>query len=113
MSLSGGQDFRDDLAAILSRAARMIAVIRCRGRSPVPLKPSARVAAGRRVNAARLLAGDPPLFELAQDAGMSFAHLRAVVNGVEPLTSTDVRDLAVALDVPPTWLQHGWDDWRS
>ena len=29
-------------------------------------------------------------------------------NASEPLTPTDVRDLAAALDVPPAWLRDGW-----
>jgi hypothetical protein len=30
----------------------------------------------------------------------------------EPLTSTDVRDLAAVLDVPPSWLAQGWEQQR-
>jgi hypothetical protein len=36
-------------------------------------------------------------------------HLLPAANAQEPLTSTEVRDLAAALDVPQAWLRHGWD----
>jgi hypothetical protein len=31
-------------------------------------------------------------------------------NAQEPLTSTDVRDLATTLACPSDWLAHGWPD---
>jgi hypothetical protein len=39
---------------------------------------------------------------------MSYGHLRAVANAPEPLTSTDVTDLAAVLGVPSEWLRDGW-----
>jgi hypothetical protein len=36
------------------------------------------------------------------------AHLLGVANAQEPMTSIDVRDLAVVLDVPQAWLRYGW-----
>jgi hypothetical protein len=40
---------------------------------------------------------------------MSYRHLVAVVNGREPMTLTDARDLAAVLDVPVAWLRDGWE----
>jgi hypothetical protein len=39
---------------------------------------------------------------------MSYGHLLRVANAREPLTSTDVTDLAAVLDVPQSWLAYGW-----
>jgi hypothetical protein len=75
---------------------------------PIPVAPTGRQATARRLEAARVLAGRPSLRSLAQQTGMNHAHLRAIANGQEPMTSTDVRDLAVVLDVPQTWLRYGW-----
>lgn len=50
------------------------------------------------------------MLSLAEQAGISYVHLRAVANAQEPLTPTDVRDLAAALDVPAPWLRDGWAD---
>ncbi len=68
------------------------------------------LAEARRVRAAQLLAGDPPLRQIARDAGLDYGHLTGVINGVEPLTSTDVVDLGRVLGVPPRWLARGWGD---
>ena len=76
----------------------------------VPSRDSPRVQAGRRVRAARLLAGDPPLRQVARDAGLDYGHLIGVTRGAEPLTSSDVADLARVLGVPSSWLARGWDD---
>lgn len=46
--------------------------------------------------------------ELAEQSGVALAHLAAVDAGREPLTATDVVDLADALDCPPEWLAGGW-----
>ena len=73
-------------------------------------RDSPRAKAGRRVRAAQLLAGDPPLRQLAADAGMSYGHLIGVIKGAEPLTPSDVVDLARVLSVPSGWLAHGWAD---
>ena len=71
---------------------------------------SPRAQAGRRVRAAQLLAGDPPLRQVARDAGLDYGHLIGVTRGAEPLTSSDVVDLGRVLGVPPGWLVRGWDD---
>ena len=76
----------------------------------VPSRDSPRAQAGRRVRAAQLLAGDPPLRQIAADAGLDHGHLIGVTRGAEPLTPTDVIDLARVLGVPPGWLARGWDD---
>jgi hypothetical protein len=75
-----------------------------------PSRDSPRAQAGRRVRAAQLLAGDPPLRQIARDAGLDYGHLIGVVKGAEPLTSSDVADLGRVLGVPPDWLARGWDD---
>ena len=76
----------------------------------VPSRDSPRAQAGRRVRAAQLLAGDPPLRQIAADAGLDHGHLIGVVKGAEPLTSTDAVDLARVLGVPSDWLARGWGD---
>jgi hypothetical protein len=55
-----------------------------------------------------VLAGRPSLRDLARQTGMSFGHLRGVANAREPMTTTDARDLAGALEVPVAWLRYGW-----
>ncbi len=79
-------------------------------RSPmrVRTKPTGRVATARRVQAARLMAGDPSLHQLARDGGLSYRHLVAVVNAQHPLTDTDATTLGELLGVPASWLRHGW-----
>ena len=67
-----------------------------------------RVLAGRRVRAARLLAGGVDVRSVADAAGLSFAHLAAVERGEHPLLDTDATALAQLLDVPADWLRHGW-----
>jgi hypothetical protein len=79
-----------------------------RSGQPIPVAPTGRQLVARRLEAARVLAGRPSLRELAQQTGMSYLHLRGVANANEPMTSTDVRDLAAVLDVPPAWLRDGW-----
>ena len=79
-----------------------------RTKPTVSVKPTGRVATARRVQAARLMAGDPPLRQLARDGGLSYMHLLAVVNAREPLLDTDAVALGELLDVPPSWLRHGW-----
>jgi hypothetical protein len=75
---------------------------------PVPVAPTSRQQTARRLAAARVLAGRPHLQDLARQTGMSYAHLRAVANAREPMTFTDCRDLAAALDVPVQWLRYGF-----
>jgi hypothetical protein len=74
----------------------------------VPVAPTSRQQTARRLEAARVLAGRPHLQDLARQTGMSYAHLRAVANAHEPMTFTDARDLATALDVPVQWLRYGF-----
>lgn len=74
---------------------------------PAPSRDSPRAQAGRRAQAAQLLAGDPPLRQIAADAGMSYGHLVAIVAGREPLLPSDVADLSRVLRCPPTFLEHG------
>ncbi len=75
-----------------------------------PSRDSPRAQAGRRVRAAQLLAGDPPLRQIAADAGLDHGHLIGVVKGAEPLTPSDVVDLGRVLGVPSGWLARGWGD---
>jgi hypothetical protein len=60
------------------------------------------------LEAARVLAGRPALQDLARQCGLSYRHLVAVANAREPMTFTDARDLAAALDVPVRWLRYGF-----
>jgi hypothetical protein len=39
---------------------------------------------------------------------MSYGHLLGISNGSEPLTATDMTDLAAVLDVPSVWLRDGF-----
>jgi hypothetical protein len=55
-----------------------------------------------------VLAGRPSLQALARQCGLSYAHLVAVANGREPMTVTEARDLATALEVPVQWLRYGF-----
>ena len=66
-----------------------------------------RRAVGARVRAACALA-EVSLLDAAHAAGLNYRHLVAVVNGREPMTDTDARDLAVVLCVPRRWLVEGW-----
>jgi hypothetical protein len=75
---------------------------------PIPVAPTSRQLTARRLEAARVLAGRPSLRSLAQQTGMSYPHLVAVANANEPLLASDVRDLAVVLNVPQAWLRDGW-----
>ena len=77
---------------------------------PYPVTPTSRMAMARRVQAARLMAGDPPLRQLARDGGLSYVHLLAVVNGQHPLTDTDATTLGELLGVPAQWLRSGWSE---
>jgi hypothetical protein len=61
-----------------------------RSGKPVPVTRTGRQLVARRLEA-------PTLRSLAQQTGMSYAHLRGVANANEP-TTTDARDLAVALN---------------
>jgi transcriptional regulator with XRE-family HTH domain len=70
---------------------------------------SPRAQAGRRVQAARLIA-DISLRDAAHNTGIALEHLAAVERGTHPLTSTDCRDLGALLGVPPSWLAHGFTD---
>jgi hypothetical protein len=74
----------------------------------VPVAPTGRQLAARRLEAARVLAGHPSLRTLAQQTGMGYEHLCAVANGREPLLPTDARDLGRVLGVPSEWLRDGW-----
>lgn len=76
---------------------------------PIPVAPTGRELIGRRLEAARVLAGRPSLLTLATATGMSYRHLVAVCNGREPLLESDARDLAVALECPEAWLRNGWE----
>jgi hypothetical protein len=89
-------------------SASIRGVLNVRSGLPVPVTATGRQATARRLEAARVLAGRPSLRSLATQTGMSYLHLRAVANAAEPMTSTDVRDLAAVLDVPPAWLRYGW-----
>jgi hypothetical protein len=81
---------------------------------PIPVAPTTgRQATARRLAAARVLTGRPPLQDLARQCGLSYAHLVAVANAREPMTFTDARDLAAALDVPSEWLREGWTSARE
>jgi hypothetical protein len=75
---------------------------------PVSVSSTPRVQAGRRVRAARLLAGGISIHATARAAGMSYLHLVAVEHGEQPLLPSDAVDLGRALDVPPSWLRDGW-----
>jgi hypothetical protein len=79
-----------------------------RSGQPIPVVPTGRQATGRRLEAARVLAGRPSLRDLATQCGMSYPHLVAVSNGREPMTLTDAGDLAAALDVQVQLLRYGW-----
>jgi hypothetical protein len=85
-------------------------VLNVRTGSPVPVatRSSPRVLAGRRVKAARVLAGRVSLKTTAHATGLGFAHLAAIERGEHPLTHTDCRDLAEVLSVPADWLRDGW-----
>jgi transcriptional regulator with XRE-family HTH domain len=74
---------------------------------PTPITPTARILAGRRLRAARMLA-DVSLRDAAHAAGLSFAHVAAIEKGREPMTVTDARDLGELLGVPSEWLRDGW-----
>jgi hypothetical protein len=74
----------------------------------VPVTPTGRQLTARRLEAARVLAGRPSLRSLATATGIGYGHLLRAANAQEPLTSTDVRDLATALGVPSEWLRDGW-----
>jgi hypothetical protein len=74
----------------------------------VPVASTGRQATARRLEAARVLAGRPSLHDLARECGLGYTHLVAVANGREPMTLTDARDLAGALDVPVAWLRYGF-----
>ena len=63
-----------------------------------------------RVRAAQLLAGNPPVRQIAKDAGLSYRHLLGVVNATEPLLKTDAGDLSRVLNMPASWLARGWDN---
>jgi hypothetical protein len=81
-----------------------------RSAQPIPVTPTSRQATARRLEAARVLAGRPSLRALAQQCGMRYSHLVALHTPPEPMTFTDARDLAAALDVPQAWLRYGWAD---
>ncbi len=89
----------------------MASVHTARSGQPIAVlsRDSPRAQAGRRVRAAQLLAGDPPLRRVAAEAGVAYGHLSGVVKGAEPLTPTDVVDLGRVLGVPPGWLARGWE----
>jgi hypothetical protein len=75
---------------------------------PIPITATGRQATARRLEAARVLGGRPSLRSLAEQTPMSYGHLLRVANAREPLTSTDVTDLAAVLDVQQSWLAYGW-----
>jgi transcriptional regulator with XRE-family HTH domain len=78
---------------------------------PIAVLPrdSHRAQAGRRVQAARLIA-DISLRDAARSAGLTVAHVAAIEAGHEPMTTTDARDLAAALGCHEDWLRHGRTD---
>ena len=108
--VSHSQEDRHRVARPEHLPENMSRVQTVRSGQPVPVKPSGRVATARRVQAARLMAGDPSLRQLASATGMSYRHLIGVVNATEPLLDSDARDLAAALRCPEAWLRHGWAD---
>jgi transcriptional regulator with XRE-family HTH domain len=57
-----------------------------------------------------VLAGDVNLRDVAAAAGLSYSHLARVERGDDPMTSTDAIDLGALLDVPASWLAHGWGE---
>jgi hypothetical protein len=69
---------------------------------------SARAQTGRRVRAARLLAGGVSIRDTASASGLSYLHLVAVENGQQPLLPSDAVDLGAALGCPSEWLRDGW-----
>jgi len=75
---------------------------------PVAVSGSPRALAGRRVKAARLLAGGVSVRDAATATGMSYQHLVAVEHGEQPLLPTDATDLGRVLGCPSEWLAHGW-----
>jgi hypothetical protein len=83
-------------------------VLSVRSGQAVPISPTGRLATARRLRAARTLAGGPSWQALARQTGMSYGHLLGVLNAKEPMTFTDCRDLAAALDVPQAWLRYGF-----
>jgi hypothetical protein len=90
-------------------SGRIRAMQHARSGQAIPITPTGRrQATARRLEAARVLAGRPSLRSLATATGIGYGHLLRAANAQEPLTSTDVRDLAGVLDVPPSWLAHGW-----
>ena len=82
-----------------------------RVRTPVKVRsiPTSRAETALRVRAARLLAGGPTLKAVADEAGMSYMHLRAVERGAEPLLPSDAIDLSRVLGCPAGWLARGWE----
>jgi transcriptional regulator with XRE-family HTH domain len=78
-----------------------------RAGSPIPITATARVQAGLRLRAARLIA-DISLRDSARSARLTFAQVNAIEHGREPLTSIDDRDLGAVLDCPADWLIRGW-----
>lgn len=84
-----------------------------RGRLTVPVTATSRQAAARHLEAARVLAGRPSRRSLATATGMGYGHLLRVANAEEPLTSTDLRDLAAVLGVPSEWPRDGWTSARA
>src|SRR6516165_8120748 len=66
--------------------------------SPVPVTTtsSPRAQTGRRVRAARFLAGGISIHATARAAGMSYLHLVAVEHGEQPLLPSDAVDLGRA-----------------
>jgi hypothetical protein len=77
---------------------------------PISIRASntTRAQTGRRVRAARLLAGGVTIHATARAAGMSYLHLLAVEHGEQPLLPSDAVDLSRVLDVPASWLRDGW-----
>jgi len=74
----------------------------------VPITATGRAAVARRLKAARVLAGDPPLRAVSAELGFRYSHLIGIVNATEHATDSDLDALAERFDVPSEWLARGW-----
>jgi transcriptional regulator with XRE-family HTH domain len=80
---------------------------RVRTGQPTPITATGRRAAGRRIKAARLIAG-MTAHQTSDRSGVAFRHLVAIENGREPLVGDDYRRLEATLGCPAEWLRRGW-----
>jgi hypothetical protein len=86
----------------------IVGMLNIQTRPQLAIRSSSRVATGRRVKAARMMAGGISIRAAATASGLSYAHLLAVEHGTEPLTASDATDLGTLLSVPADWLVAGW-----